>query len=101
MGYHFYVTREGFVHVCRPLSVVGAHAKGYNAHSIGICYEGGLNPEGKPADTRTEAQKKSLRKLIELLRALLPKVNVKGHRDLPGVSKSCPCFDAEKEYGNL
>ena len=39
--------------------MIGAHANHYNAHSIGICYEGGLDANGNPADTRTEAQKRS------------------------------------------
>ena len=41
IGYHYYITRDGVVHAGRPLYQVGAHATGYNSHSIGICYEGG------------------------------------------------------------
>lgn len=33
-GYHFYVRRDGRVLATRPVSKVGAHARGYNAHSI-------------------------------------------------------------------
>ena len=39
IGYHFYITLDGVVHTCRPIERMGAHARGYNAHSIGICYE--------------------------------------------------------------
>lgn len=46
---------------------VGAHARHYNAHSIGICYEGGLDEHGRAADTRTPAQRAAL---IALLRSL-------------------------------
>lgn len=94
-GYHYYITRDGVVHPCRPEEMVGAHAKGYNARSIGICYEGGLDNDGKPADTRTEAQKRSM---VLLLRSLLidyPNAKTVGHRDLPGVKKACPCFDVK------
>ena len=59
-GYHFYVRRDGRVLTTRPVSKVGAHARGYNAHSIGICYEGGLDRYGNPKDTRTEWQRHSL-----------------------------------------
>ena len=45
----------------------GAHVRGYNAHSLGICYEGGLDAHGHPADTRTDFQKHSLRVLVMLL----------------------------------
>ena len=51
IGYHFYITRDGEVHICRPVHQIGAHATGWNDKSIGICYEGGLNEEGSPADT--------------------------------------------------
>lgn len=57
IGYHYYITRDGQTHPGRPLSLEGAHCFGHNRHSIGICYEGGLNGEGLPADTRTPAQK--------------------------------------------
>ncbi|MEO5098122.1 N-acetylmuramoyl-L-alanine amidase, partial [Bacteroides thetaiotaomicron] len=53
IGYHFYITRDGVLHHCRPVSEIGAHARGFNRHSIGICYEGGLDENGRPADTRT------------------------------------------------
>ena len=33
----------------------------------GICYEGGLDAHGHPADTRTDFQKHSLRVLVMLL----------------------------------
>ena len=46
IGYHFYITRDGEVHICRPVHQIGAHATGWNDKSIGICYEGGLNENG-------------------------------------------------------
>jgi len=84
----------------------GAHARGYNAHSVGICYEGGLNERGRPADTRTDFQKHSLRVLVMLLLRDYPGSRLCGHRDLsPDLNgngeiepeewiKVCPCFDA-------
>lgn len=41
IGYHFYITRDGEVHICRPVHQIGAHATGWNDKSIGICYEVG------------------------------------------------------------
>ena len=55
-GYHYYIRKDGTVHLTRPVERIGAHAKGFNASSIGICYEGGLDCRGRPADTRTPAQ---------------------------------------------
>ena len=39
IGYHFYITRDGYLHRCRPVNQIGAHAAGWNDRSIGICYE--------------------------------------------------------------
>ena len=98
IGYHYYVTRDGVVHAGRPLYQEGAHATGFNRRSIGVCYEGGLSPEGKPMDTRTLLQKETLRKLLSRLKIDYPEAVILGHRDLPGVRKECPCFDAAVEY---
>ena len=67
-GYHYYITRDGQLHFGRPEEMVGAHARHYNTHSIGICYEGGLDANGRPADTRTEAQKDTMFSLLRSLR---------------------------------
>ncbi len=96
-GYHYYITRDGQLHFGRPEEMVGAHARHYNAHSIGICYEGGLDEKGRPADTRTPAQKLTLRTLLISLKADYPDAEIVGHCELEGVHKACPCFSC-KEY---
>ncbi|MDE5560312.1 MAG: N-acetylmuramoyl-L-alanine amidase [Bacteroidaceae bacterium] len=97
IGYHYVVLRDGTVETGRPESRVGAHCTNHNRYSIGICYEGGLDEDGRPADTRTEAQKESLRQLIDTLRRQYHDAIVLGHNDLDP-HKACPCFDAAKEY---
>ena len=97
IGYHFYLTRDGEIHRGRPLEKVGAHCLHHNRHSVGICYEGGLDASGKPCDTRTPAQKASLLALIRELKKRFPKALIVGHRDL-APWKDCPCFDAVEEY---
>ena len=101
IGYHYYITKDGQVHRCRPEEEIGAHARRYNAHSIGICYEGGLNEKGKADDTRTPAQKHSMETLLRSLLYDYPDAKILGHRDLPWVNKDCPGFDARTEYANL
>lgn len=96
IGYHYYITKDGMVYPCRPETEVGAHARHYNAHSIGICYEGGLDEKGKPADTRTPAQKDSLEDLLYSLALDYPDAEILGHRDLPWVRKSCPSFNIKE-----
>ena len=83
IGYHFYIRKSG---------VVTQH------RGIGICYEGGLDEQGNPADTRTLEQKSALSELLWKLHQVFPAALVLGHRDLPGVKKDCPCFDAAGEY---
>lgn len=68
---------------------------------------------GRPADTRTAAQKRTLVALLRSLRADYPGARIVGHRDLsPDVNgngrvdkwertKECPCFDAAEEYADL
>ena len=100
-GYHYYITRDGTVTQTRHEQLIGAHAKGYNQHSLGVCYEGGLDKEGNPADTRTRKQKRALITLLKKLKAEHPAAQILGHRDLPDVHKACPCFDAITEYANI
>lgn len=113
IGYHYYISKAGTVYATRHIHEEGAHCKGYNKFSIGICYEGGLNENGNPCDTRTNLQKVELEKLLKQLCRKYPIRQIKGHRDFSidldedGIiephewSKACPCFDVEKEYSYL
>ena len=100
IGYHFYITRDGEIHRGRALEKIGAHCRNHNTHSIGVCYEGGLDANGKPKDTRTLEQKGALLALLRELKRQFPKALVVGHRDLNPM-KGCPCFDAVKEYAEI
>ena len=96
----FYVRRDGTLTQHRGLLEVGAHCRPYNRCSIGICYEGGLDAQGRPADTRTAAQTGRLHDLFGRLKRLFPQAVVCGHRDLPGTApKACPCLDASAVFG--
>lgn len=99
-GYHYVIPTDGTVETGRDEAEVGAHCRNHNRHSIGVCYIGGLSAEGKPEDTRTEAQRTALRKLLEALHRKYPRALIVGHRDLDP-QKACPCFDAAGEYSDL
>lgn len=120
IGYNYVIRLDGTIEQGRSLTIDGAHcnSKGfsgvsYNKHSVGICYVGGLDANGKPADTRTPAQKEALRKLIADIVEVEPIKEILGHRDtspdLDGDGivephewiKMCPCFDAGAEYKDL
>lgn len=100
IGYHFVIYKDGSAHKGRDLAMVGAHCRGHNPRSIGICYVGGLDENGKASDTRTPEQKAAIASLISELKQKFPSiVKVHGHRDYNATS--CPCFDAHKEYQKL
>ena len=110
IGYHFYIEKDGEIHKGRSLTINGAHVRGFNTGTIGICTEGGLNEEGVPYDTMNELQRLSVEGLLLSLKEGNPKMKVAGHRDyspdLNGngkiesfeFSKACPCYDAKIRF---
>ena len=99
IGYHFVIRRDGTLEIGRPLNRNGAHCKGYNKSSIGICYAGGKGDNNKPKDNRTNEQKKTLSALVISLQAEYPNVEVKGHNELS--NKNCPSYDVQKDMNSL
>ena len=109
-GYHYYIRKDGTVHLTRPIERIGAHVKGFNLNSVGICYEGGLDARGNPKDTRTPEQRSALHLLVYQLLQQFRNARVCGHRDLsPDLDgdgkvepwewvKQCPCFEVSKEF---
>ena len=91
IGYHYVILLDGTVEPGRPLELQGAHTYGHNADSIGICYIGGLDHHGCPADTRTPEQHRAMTELINKLLQRFPNATVHGHREF--ANKDCPCFD--------
>lgn len=93
-GYHYVIPADGAIEKGRPEEVRGAHCKNHNRHSIGVCYVGGLETDGKtPADTRTPAQKRALKLLLDDLRKRYPKALVVGHCELDPQKPFCPGYD--------
>lgn len=101
IGYHYVIRRNGDIEPGRPEWMVGAHCLNHNKYSIGVCYEGGLDARGQPADTRTDEQKAAMRKLLERLHRDYPKAVIVGHHDLDPM-KDCPCIaNVAREYADL
>ena len=96
IGYHYVVSLDGTIEYGRDINKTGAHVKGQNKGSIGLCYVGGVDSDMNPKDTRTEQQKESLLLLIKTLKKMHPGAEVYGHRDFS--TKACPSFDAKTEY---
>lgn len=96
VGYHYIVKLDGTIQSGRPLDKVGAHVKGKNTGTIGICYIGGLISPEEATDTRTQAQKMALRYLVASLRTVLQRdLKVVGHNDL--ANTLCPGFSVTSE----
>jgi N-acetylmuramoyl-L-alanine amidase len=101
VGYHYIIKLDGEIQVGRLENKIGAHVKGVNRSSIGICYIGGMDRQMKEwQDTRTKKQKESLLKVINDLLEKYPGSIVYGHKDFT-TKKACPSFDAKKEYEYL
>ena len=101
IGYHYVIDLQGGVHIGRPIEKIGAHFSGQNRCSIGICYVGGMSKDMKKAkDTRTQAQKDSLIKLMhELIYKYNKDMTIHGHNEY--ANKACPSFNVQEEYANL
>ena len=100
IGYHFYIDLHGDIYKGRDVAKIGAHCKGQNRNSIGICYCGGVEVDGKtPKDTRTEEQEDSLLAVLKTLKAMYPEATIHSHSDY--ANKACPSFNATNEYKNL
>ena len=95
IGYHYVIRLDGKLEKGRDVSLAGAHCRGWNERSVGICYIGGLDENGRPADTRTNAQKRVLYQIImDLQRQYTsPDLNGDGVIEPYEYVKACPCFD--------
>jgi N-acetyl-anhydromuramyl-L-alanine amidase AmpD len=98
-SYHWVIELDGDKVRTLAEDRLGAHTGGHNTGNIGICYVGGtekFNAGGKPKDTRTKAQKETLRTLVRTYQARYPGLIVRGHNEWPGVTKACPSFDVSE-----
>ena len=93
IGYHYIIGINGELWEGRSEEVIGAHCKGYNSDSIGVCYIGGLDKNMKPKDTRNDKQKNVMYTLIASLLNKYPEATVHCHNEFS--EKHCPSFTME------
>jgi len=110
IGYHYVIYLDGQIVEGRPIECIGAHCTGQNSTSVGIAYVGGTDSKGKAKDTRTEAQKESLKWIVSEMIESFNIKEIKGHRDYsPDLDndgtiernewiKMCPCFEVSEEF---
>ena len=92
IGYHFVIRRDGTLEEGRPVARAGAHVRGHNDNSIGICLVGGMGPKGKPEFNFTYRQMARLLTLLTDLKSQYGLKRIAGHRDFDA-GKECPCFN--------
>ena len=114
IGYNLFISKDAKLYMCRDWDKIPAHVAGFNTGTLGFCYSGGLDKNGKPADTRTPEQTALMLAVSEVTKGLFEvlkgkSVNFKGHRDFSpdkngnGIIepweflKACPCFDVKTE----
>tara|TARA_B100000161_G_C33549777_1_gene414827 strand:- start:1268 stop:1669 length:402 start_codon:yes stop_codon:yes gene_type:complete len=85
IGYHKIIKRSGKIENGRPEYWIGAHVKGKNNISLGVCLIG--------RDSFTKKQFKSLEKVLKNWKFLYPKAKIVGHKDTGNTLKTCPNFD--------
>lgn len=95
IGYHYVIKLDGTLQYGRPVDQVGAHVKGHNNTTVGVCYIGGLR-NGEPADTMTPEQEVTFLELVYSLRKSLGYLTVHGHNEYS--AKACPSFVVKDKY---
>lgn len=100
IGYHQVIRRNGAIELGRPLTESGAHVRGFNSRSVGVCLVGGVDAAGNPDDNFTDAQMDALSITLDYWALIYPDAVIQGHRDFPGVDKACPSFSVKEWLGS-
>jgi N-acetylmuramoyl-L-alanine amidase len=108
IGYALVIRRTGSVELGHDLAAVGAHVRGRNSDTVGLCLVGGVDAKLMAECNFEPAQFAALAMWIRALRTVWPGAEVLGHRDLSpdrdgdGVVephewlKQCPCFNVRE-----
>ena len=102
-GYHYVIRRDGTIEHGRPRDTIGAHVRGFNEMSLGICLIGGMSKGRTPKDEDnfTFQQGVALHELLQQIRQKYTQAQVVGHNELDS-SRTCPVvnLDLIKRYNN-
>ena len=100
IGYHYVIHLDGSVSQGRPLDRSGAHTKGHNKDSVGICYIGGLDEDKNPKDTMNPEQNAAFRMLVQSIRILFgDDITIHGHNEF--ANKACPSFKVKEKFADM
>ena len=85
VGYHRIICRDGVIEYGRPDYWVGAHVRGFNDVSLGVCLIG--------RQSFTDAQMQALETVLRNWKSSYPMAEIVGHCDFDNTNKTCPNFD--------
>ena len=83
IAYHYYIDKDGSVHIGRPSWAQGAGVEGMNYGSIHVVFNGNLDKE----QLTSAAYKAGVALVVELM-GMYPNADVVGHREL--TATACP-----------
>lgn len=93
VGYTYVILKSGEIKQARKVGEEGAHTKGMNKNSVGICLCGNFSrPANQPNSYPTEVQIKSLKSLLD---EITDRYGIDGKRIVPH-----RFFNATDCYGN-
>lgn len=98
IGYHYVIRRNGAFELGRDIDLIGAHVKGHNTGSIGVCMVGGVDDNNAAQDNFTGEQWSELITALKVLKKHYPQATIHGHNEF--AAKACPSFDVQKELTN-
>ena len=85
IGYHFFIRKDGTVNIGRGIDEVGAHCKGFNDISVGVCFEGDYELEKEmPAE-----QLQAGRELIKMITDIYNDLEIRTHGNMPNQATLC------------
>ncbi len=108
IGYHLVIRRDGGVEVGEDLKRWGAHVKGINPVSVGVCLIGGVDEDFNSENNFTDEQWQAAKHVYEFLTLLYKNASHCGHRDFSADTnrdgrvqrqefmKDCPCFSVRE-----
>jgi len=97
-GYHGVIRRDGTLEYGREMMEIGAHCRGINQSSVGVCLVGGIESGSSPPapeDNFTLQQMHTLVDVIRFCRIVWPDIKIIGHTEYNN-RKACPCFDVQE-----
>jgi len=93
VGYHYYIRLNGSLEIGRPVVKSGAHCRGRNQNTIGVCFEGGKFSDGCEWNKPLSPQIKAFEELKKSLFMVFGELKLSGHYEYS--SKTCPNFDID------